>query len=242
MREAAAIRRKRRLAVDKAKITWNRNHVLRRSSTGRLLLALERCVALVVGERQITSRQLSVLLDELSYACELADIAGVQKGGIRDGKGTFSLAFALSSGDVVFGSLEDSLGADPFPREPAAANNSWILIRAITEILSQEKHSPRRSTRMFLHRPVKVQGAGVEYPGETITVNLHGALVRVAAPLRLGDRVTVHVNQTGKSAPGAVVFANSGMSQFGIELQKPEDIWGVAIPPQDWSTLSFGTA
>lgn len=237
MREAAAIRRKRRVAVDRAKITWNRNHVLRRSSTGRTLLALEPCVALLVGEGQITGRRLSVLFDELSYACELADEAGVQNGWIRDGEGTFSLVFVLSSGDVVFSKLDESLGADPFPREPIAANNSWVLIQAITEILSQEKHSsPRRSTRMFLHRPVEVEGAGVEYAGETITVNLHGALVRIAAPLRLGDRVTVHVHHTGKSAPGAVVFANSSMSQFGIELQNPENIWGVALPPSDWNT------
>lgn len=243
MAEAAVIRHKRRVAADRAKITWNRHQVLRRSSTGRLLLALERCAALVVGKGKSTSRRLSALLDELSYACELADEAGVQNGWIRDGEGTFSLVFALSSGDVVFSELDETLGADPFPRQPIAAINSLVLSRAITEFLSQEKHcSPRRSTRMFLHRPVKVEGAGVEYSGETITVNLHGALVRVAAPLRLGDRVTVHVHHTGKSAPGAVVFAKSGMSQFGIELQNPENIWGVSIPPSDWNTHSSETS
>jgi len=240
MESIATIRHKRRVAIDRAKLTWNRNTVLRRSSTGRLLLALERCVGLVIDENEINSRRMSRLLDDLSYACELADEAGVQNGWVSDGPEVFSLVFALSSGDVVFGRLDESLGADPFPREPVASSNSWVLSRSINEILSQERNSAlRRSTRIPTDIRVEVKSDRFAYAGETITVNLHGALVRISAPLKVGDRVTLQVHHTGRSAPGAVVFADKGSSQFGVELERPENIWGVRVPPTDWKIVSF---
>jgi len=240
MESTATIRRKRRVAVDRAKLTWNRNSVLRRSSTGRLLLVLERCVALAINENEMNSRRLSRLLDDLSYACELADEAGVQNGWVSDGPETFSLVFALSSGDVVFGRLDESLGADPFPREPVGASNSWVLSPAITEILSQQKNSAlRRSTRIPSDILIEVKREGFAYAGETITVNLHGALVRISAPLKVGERITLRVQHTGRSVPGAVVFADKNASQFGVELERPENIWGVSVPPPDWKVVSF---
>ena len=232
----AEIRHKRRVAVDRAKITWNRNHVLRLSSTGRLLLVLERSLALINDEIEMNARRLSRLRDDLSYACELADEAGVQTGYVRQGLERFSLVFALSSGDVLFRDLKESLGADAFPRQPIVSNNSFVLARAIAEIMSQEKNSAqRRSTRIPTDVLVEVQGEGFAYAGETITVNLHGALVRIAAPLKRGDQVTVHVHRTGRSAAGSVVFANDASRQFGIELQNPENIWGITPPPHDWN-------
>jgi hypothetical protein len=240
MESISTIRHKRRVAVDRARLTWNRNSVLRRSSTGRLLLALERCVALLSDENEMNSRRMSRLLDDLSYACELADEAGVQNGWVSDGPQTFSLVFALSSSDVVFHRLDESLGADPFPREPIVSSNPWVLSRAITEILSQEKNSAlRRSTRIPTDIRVEVKSDGFAYAGETITVNLHGALVRISAPLKVGDRITLQVRHTGRSAPGAVVFADKGASQFGLELERPENIWGVRVPPTDWKVVSF---
>lgn len=101
---------------------------------------------------------------------------------------------------------------------------------------SDKDFTSRRSTRIATDVLVELQGEGFAYAGETITVNLHGALVRVSAPLKLADRITVHVHRTGKSAAAAVVFANHGASEFGIELEDAENIWGVAIPPEDWNT------
>ena len=199
---------------------------------------IERCVALVNSEDEINSRRMSRLVDDLSYASELADEAGVEHGWVSDRPKTFLLVFALSSGDLVFGGLEQNLGADAFPRQPIASNNSLVIARAIAEIMTQQKNSSaRRSTRIAADVLVEVQGERFAYAGETITVNLHGALVRVAAPLNRGDRVTVHVHQTGKSAPGVVVFVNPRQSQFGVELKDPENIWGVAPAPADWEAI-----
>jgi len=65
-------------------------------------------------------------------------------------------------------------------------------------------------------------------------VNLHGALVRIAAPLKLGDGITLNVHSSGRSANARVVFADYEAQQFGIELDSPENIWGMADPPADW--------
>ena len=237
----ADVLRWRRVAVDRAKLAGNRDYVLRLSSTGRLLLVLERCMILANDDGKMSRQRLSRMRDDLSYACELADEAGVQTGYVR-GSEMFSLVFELSSGDVVFPNLKESLGADALPRQPIASNNSLVLARAMGEIMSQQKNSAqRRSTRIPSDVLVEVQGEGFAYAGETITVNLHGALLRIAAPLKQGDQVTVHIHHTGKSARGAVVFANDALQEFGIELQNPENIWGVAPAPPDWSTHSSET-
>ena len=99
----------------------------------------------------------------------------------------------------------------------------------------------RRSTRVAtdvqvaLDVVMEVPGENARYAGKTLTVNLHGALLTTIAPLKLGDQLTVHVHLTGKSAQAKVVFAKNDLSQFGIELGTPENIWGVALPPQDWN-------
>jgi hypothetical protein len=95
----------------------------------------------------------------------------------------------------------------------------------------------RRSSRISSDVLVEIQGERFAYAGETITVNLHGALVRSSAPLKVGDRVVIHVQQTGKSAPAVIVF-NDDPSQFGVELENPANIWGVAATPEDWEKPS----
>ena len=94
--------------------------------------------------------------------------------------------------------------------------------------------TPRRSTRIPTDVLVEVQDERFAYAGQAIMANLHGALVRISAPLKLGDRITLHVHQTTKSAGAVVVFVDYDLSQFGLELERPENIWGVEIPPSDW--------
>ena len=131
-------------------------------------------------------------------------------------------------------SLQSSSRA--FSREPLVCDSSFVLAPSIAEMLSQAKNSDlRRSTRIPADFNVllEMQGEEFAYAGETITVNLHGALVRIAAPLKHEDRVTIHVHRTGKAVPASIVFADDARSQFGIELENPENVWGVATPPSD---------
>ena len=96
----------------------------------------------------------------------------------------------------------------------------------------------RRSTRVRMK--VQIAAQAVTEPltceGETIVVNLHGALISTAIPLRVGMRIEIHVVQTDQRAPAQVVYVDpDGPRLCGIGLEKPENIWGVTLPPDDWS-------
>jgi hypothetical protein len=82
---------------------------------------------------------------------------------------------------------------------------------------------------------MEIHGGGNSCDGETVIVNLHGALVKTSETLAVGDRVTLHVSLTGKSAPATIVFADSeDANLFGVELEQPENIWGISLSPEDW--------
>lgn len=104
-----------------------------------------------------------------------------------------------------------------------------------TEQLPREN---RRSTRIRMK--VRIAAQAVTEPltcgGETIVVNLHGALISTAVPLRVGMRIEIHVIQTDRRGPAQVVYIDPDRPRLcGIGLEKPENIWGVSLPPDDWS-------
>jgi hypothetical protein len=71
--------------------------------------------------------------------------------------------------------------------------------------------------------------------GETIVVNLHGGLISTAVPLRVGMKIEIHVILTGKRALGEVVYIDPDRPKLcGVGLEKPDNIWGVSLPPDDW--------
>lgn len=96
----------------------------------------------------------------------------------------------------------------------------------------------RRSTRVPLKLTIAVEEDGTECltcDGETIFVNLHGALISTATALRCGSRISIHVYLTDKVAGARVVYVDPGsLLHCGIELDCPRNIWGVPLPPDDW--------
>ena len=95
----------------------------------------------------------------------------------------------------------------------------------------------RRSTRVRLK--VKIEAHGMSEPlrceGETVVVNLHGALVLTAVALRVGMKISIHVLITDKRAAAEVVYVDPDQPRHcGIQLESPENIWGVPLPPDDW--------
>ena len=71
--------------------------------------------------------------------------------------------------------------------------------------------------------------------GETFVVNLHGALILTAVALRVGMKIGIHVLLTGKRATADVVYVDPEQPRHcGINLEKPENIWGLSLPPDDW--------
>ncbi len=95
----------------------------------------------------------------------------------------------------------------------------------------------RRSTRVRLK--VRIEALGMSEPltceGETLVVNLHGALILSAVALRVGMKIWIHVLQTEKRAAAGVVYVDPDQPRHcGIKLERPENIWGVPLPPDDW--------
>lgn len=93
----------------------------------------------------------------------------------------------------------------------------------------------RRSTRVPLDVSIGVDGEVGTVKGVTVVVNLHGALIRTVKPLQPGSHIQLTVYLTGKSATARVVYvAPDNPLSAGIELDKPQNIWGVSLVPEDW--------
>src|SRR5215467_1862989 len=98
-------------------------------------------------------------------------------------------------------------------------------------------HESRRSTRVRLKVVIEANGVteSLTCDGETIVVNLHGALISTAVPLRVGMKIQIHVLTMSTRAAADVVYVDPERPRVcGIELVIPGNIWGVEIPPDDW--------
>jgi hypothetical protein len=75
--------------------------------------------------------------------------------------------------------------------------------------------------------------------GETIIVNLHGALIATAIGLSSGMRISIHVYLTDKRAAARVVYIDpKNPLHCGIELDEPRNIWGVSVPLDNWEEIA----
>jgi hypothetical protein len=95
----------------------------------------------------------------------------------------------------------------------------------------------RRSTRVRLNVAIEAQGVAepLKCEGETAVVNLHGAFISTAIPLRVGMIVDIFVVATGKCARATVVYVNREQPQFcGLALEQSQNVWGITLPPADW--------
>jgi hypothetical protein len=100
----------------------------------------------------------------------------------------------------------------------------------------------RRSIRV----PIKllIEAKGVAEPltcaGETIIVNLHGALISTSVALTVGMKIEIHVYLTGKRANAKVVYVDPEKPlHCGIELAIPQSIWGISLAPTKWHEADF---
>jgi hypothetical protein len=103
--------------------------------------------------------------------------------------------------------------------------------------MSQVRSDSRRSTRVPLKVVISAQAVSepLTCDGETIVVNRHGALISSTVPLPMGMKVEIHVIITDKRANAEVVYLDAERPFVcGVALEKPENIWGLSIPPDDW--------
>jgi hypothetical protein len=95
----------------------------------------------------------------------------------------------------------------------------------------------RRSTRVPLKIAIDVESIAQQLTceGETVIVNLHGALISTAIGLSVGMNISIHVYLTDKRAKARVVHVDpENPLRCGIDLNRPRNIWGVPLPPDDW--------
>ena len=96
----------------------------------------------------------------------------------------------------------------------------------------------RRSTRVRLKVAIEAQGVAqpLHCEGETVVVNLHGAFISTAIALRVGMTIDVSVGATGKRARATVVYVDHEQPRLcGIALDQSQNIWGISLPPDDWT-------
>jgi hypothetical protein len=107
----------------------------------------------------------------------------------------------------------------------------------MAQLTAQERG--RRSSRVLVSLALAVSGqksdgSHVSGAAETILVNRHGAKIRSAVPLEPQMEVRVAMLAPYKWRVGQVVWADSGEREYGIELYRPENFWGIYFPPEDW--------
>jgi hypothetical protein len=106
-----------------------------------------------------------------------------------------------------------------------------------------ESVNRRRSGRIPHKLPVILSGIdrdGFNFGEETETVSIskHGASVRTAYELRLGQEISARTKDTHRVGQFVVVWVGQpgtpGEGQVGLEWVEVRRFWGVEFPPDDW--------
>jgi translation initiation factor 6 (eIF-6) len=124
---------------------------------------------------------------------------------------------------------------------PAVTLGFGLLWQPNSETLMCAELTPRenrRSTRVRMNVQIAAQAVAepLTCDGQTIVVNLHGALISTAVSLHVGMKIEIHVILTDKRAQAQVAYVDPDRPQLcGIGLDNPQNIWGVPIPPEDWN-------
>ncbi len=100
----------------------------------------------------------------------------------------------------------------------------------------------RRSTRIRAQIPLRVTSMDAHAPFSeachTLVVNIQGCGVRLSRPLRPGQEVCLDELPTGKTVTARVAnsvpLGSGGKWLVGIELDHPDNIWGIQPAPADW--------
>lgn len=92
----------------------------------------------------------------------------------------------------------------------------------------------RRSVRIPLSLRVNIRLANdFELECETVRVSRYGAELRLRAferPLVCGDHVKVCLRGSHMWRPARIAWIDRSVGHFGVELQDPENFWGVHFP------------
>ncbi len=103
----------------------------------------------------------------------------------------------------------------------------------------------RRSERVLVDVPLFIEGkaeGAQEFKEETftVTVSAHGALIVLAAKVKLGQTVQLTNLKNKDKHEGTIAFLGppyAGLSTVGIQFSQPApEFWAISSPPADWKT------
>jgi CheY-like chemotaxis protein len=131
----------------------------------------------------------------------------------------------------------------PFSRDKLMSKIRDVL-EAPTRGLPNRSSKSRRSQRMSIQVRIRVERQSEsENPlceeTTTLTVNVHGALIRLQAKPQFHEKVKLQNISTNEMQDAEVVYiseSNDGNFRVGVEFTKPNpSFWRVTFPPQDWT-------
>jgi len=100
----------------------------------------------------------------------------------------------------------------------------------------------RRTQRVRIAMSVLVRAKSgnksFEEETQTISVNAHGCVMRLAARVERGQEVSLVNAKTAEELPCTVIFIGQqdrGKTEIGVEFAEPSPLfWRIAFPPVDW--------
>jgi hypothetical protein len=111
--------------------------------------------------------------------------------------------------------------------------------------MSEDKRG-RRSTRLSISIQVVISGVDAKgnrfnESARTLNVNKHGGMIATTHPLALGTEVLIENRALGAAAKARVVRmdekeSSEDLHNVALELLEAQNIWGIAFPPDDWSS------
>lgn len=124
------------------------------------------------------------------------------------------------------------------------SNNPFSL----TSSTQGSLHNQRRSTRIKFVSTVLLSGKDADGAPfreftQTSSVNLHGCNLRTSYRIMVGMVVTLECPKAGTWGKGICVRvwdSPQGVAwhEIAVQLEKPQNLWGVPNPPDDWEVFA----
>ena len=114
----------------------------------------------------------------------------------------------------------------------------------ISKLADEYGSSRRRTQRVKIAIPVVVKipranASFYEETTETVVVNAHGCLTRLAVPLEQGQQIHIINSKSTEERPCTVVWIgqfSEGKTEVGLEFSEPAPrFWQITFPPEDWN-------
>jgi hypothetical protein len=135
-------------------------------------------------------------------------------------------------------------GASAPPQEKGRAKNALASALSAAESEAPDaRRDVRRSKRVYIAMAVRVTGNrgkdSFQEDTATETVNAHGCMVRLAASIQRGEKLTLTNMRSEEDTECRVASIGpsaGGKKEVGLEFTKPAGyFWHIAFPPDDWS-------